>query len=124
LGASTPEAEDNCAIMAVRQLMDFLENGGIRNSVNYPRAKLDQRAPYRLLVTNRNIPNMVGQLTTILASENINITDLLNHHRDEFAYNIIDTDQQIAEETLQKLRQVNGIIRVRALDKFENTEKK
>jgi D-3-phosphoglycerate dehydrogenase len=115
LGASTPEAEDNCAIMAVKQLMDFLETGGIRNSVNFPRCRLDQRAPYRLLVSNRNIPNMVGQITTILAAANINITDLINHHRDEFAYNIIDTEQKIPETALDQLRQINGIIRVRSV---------
>jgi len=116
LGASTPEAEDNCAIMAVKQLMDFLESGGIRNSVNFPRCRLDMRAPYRLLVSNRNIPNMVGQITTILAAANINITDLINHHRDEFAYNIIDTEQKIPESALEQLKQVNGIIRVRSVE--------
>jgi len=117
LGASTPEAEDNCAIMAVKQLMDFLEHGGIRNAVNYPRCRLDMRAPHRLLVSNRNIPNMVGQITTILAGASINITDLINHHRDEFAYNIIDTEQEIPEAVLEQIRQVNGIIRVRSIEK-------
>jgi D-3-phosphoglycerate dehydrogenase len=121
LGASTPEAEDNCAIMAVKQLMDFLESGGIRNSVNFPRCRLDMRAPYRLLVSNRNIPNMVGQITTILAVANINITDLINHHRDEYAYNIIDTEQKIPDPTLEQLKQVDGIIRVRSV---ENSVKK
>jgi D-3-phosphoglycerate dehydrogenase len=120
LGASTPEAEDNCAVMAVKQLMDFLEGGGIRNSVNYPRCRLEQRAPHRLLVTNRNIPNMVGQITTILAAAGINITDLINHHRDEFAYNIIDSEQHIPEKSLEQLRQVNGIIRVRVIDKMDS----
>jgi D-3-phosphoglycerate dehydrogenase len=118
LGASTPEAEDNCAIMAVKQLMDFLENGGVRNSVNYPRCRLDMRAPYRLLVSNRNIPNMVGQITTILAAASINITDLINHHRDEFAYNIIDTEHKIPEAVLEQLKQVEGIIRVRSVEKI------
>jgi D-3-phosphoglycerate dehydrogenase len=117
LGASTPEAEDNCAIMAAKQLMDFLENGGIRNSVNYPRCRLDQRTPYRLLVSNRNIPNMVGQITTILAAANIHIDGMINHHRDELAYNIIDTEQKISEAVLEQLRQINGIIRVRSLEK-------
>jgi D-3-phosphoglycerate dehydrogenase len=117
LGASTPEAEDNCAVMAVKQLMEYLEAGGIRNSVNFPRCKLDQRAPFRLLVANRNIPNMVGQITTILAAANINITDLINHHRDEYAYNIIDSEQQIPDEVLKQIREVEGIIRVRAIGK-------
>ncbi|MDR2029187.1 MAG: phosphoglycerate dehydrogenase [Treponema sp.] len=117
LGASTPEAEDNCAVMAVQQLMDYLESGGIKNSVNYPRCRLDQREPYRLLVVNRNIPNMVGQITTILAELGINITDLINHHRDEYAYNIIDTEQRIPGEVLTRLREVDGIIRVRTIEK-------
>jgi D-3-phosphoglycerate dehydrogenase len=115
LGASTPEAEDNCAVMAVRQLMDFLESGAIRNSVNFPRCRLDQQAPFRLLVSNLNIPNMVGQITTILAAANINITDLINHHREEFAYNIIDTEQPIPGAVLEQLKAVKGIIRVRTI---------
>jgi D-3-phosphoglycerate dehydrogenase len=117
LGASTPEAEDNCAIMAVKQLMNYLENGGIRNSVNFPHCKLDMRSPFRLLVANRNVPNMVGQITTLLAGANINITDLINHHRDDFAYNIIDSEQKIPESTLNQLKQVDGIIRVRSLER-------
>jgi D-3-phosphoglycerate dehydrogenase len=116
LGASTPEAEDNCAVMAVRQLMDFLESGAIRNSVNFPRCRLDQQAPFRLLVSNLNIPNMVGQITTILAGANINITDLINHHREEFAYNIIDTEQPIPAVVLEQLKEVKGIVHVRTIE--------
>jgi D-3-phosphoglycerate dehydrogenase / 2-oxoglutarate reductase len=117
LGASTPEAEDNCAVMAVKQIMDYLEGGAIRNSVNFPRCKLDQRAPFRLLVINKNIPNMVGQITTILAGASINIADLINHHRDEYAYNIIDTEHKISDSVLEQIRKVNGIIRVRTIEK-------
>jgi len=117
LGASTPEAEDNCAIMAVKQLMNFLESGAIRNSVNYPHCRLDQNAPFRLLVSNRNIPNMVGQITTILAGANINITDLINHHKGDFAYNIIDTEQKIQDSALEQLKKIEGIIRVRSIEK-------
>jgi len=117
LGASTPEAEDNCAIMAVQQTMDFLEGGAIRNSVNFPKCKLEQRTPYRLLVINRNIPNMVGQITTNLASENINIMDLINHHRDDYGFNIVDTEQKISESVLDKIRKVDGIIRVRVVER-------
>jgi D-3-phosphoglycerate dehydrogenase len=101
--------------MAVRQLMEFLESGNIKNSVNFPNCRLDQRAPHRLLVANRNIPNMVGQITTILAGAGINITDLINHHRGDFAYNIIDTEQEIPLEVLGKIGGVEGIIRVRTL---------
>ncbi|MDR1029819.1 MAG: 3-phosphoglycerate dehydrogenase [Treponema sp.] len=116
LGASTPEAEDNCAVMAVRQLMEFLETGIIKNSVNFPRCRLEQRAPHRLLVANRNIPNMVGQITTVLARERINIMDLLNHHQGEYAYNIIDTEQQIPLTALEQILAVEGIIRVRSIE--------
>jgi D-3-phosphoglycerate dehydrogenase len=115
LGASTPEAEDNCAIMAVKQLMDYLENGTIKNSVNFPRCKLEFRSPHRLLVANRNIPNMVGQITTILAEASVNITDLINHHLNEYAYNIIDTEQIIPQVQIEKLIAIDGVVRVRVL---------
>jgi len=115
LGASTPEAEDNCAVMAVKQLIEYLEGGAVRNSVNFPRCKLEQRAANRLLVINKNIPNMVGQITTILAGAKINITDLINHHRDDYAYNIIDTEQQIHDPVMEQIRKVDGIIRVRTI---------
>jgi len=115
LGASTPEAEDNCAVMAVKQLIDYLEAGAVRNSVNFPRCKLEQRAAFRLLVINKNIPNMVGQITTILAGANVNITDLINHHRDDYAYNIIDTEQKINDPVMEQIRKVDGIIRVRTI---------
>jgi D-3-phosphoglycerate dehydrogenase len=117
LGASTPEAEDNCAIMAVRQLIEYLERGGIRNSVNFPRCKLEMNSPCRMLVINKNIPNMVGQITTILAGADINITDLINHHRDDYAYNIIDTEQPIIEPVMEQVRNVDGITRVRTIKK-------
>jgi D-3-phosphoglycerate dehydrogenase len=116
LGASTPEAEENCAVMAVRQTMDFLEAGSIANSVNFPRCRLEGRAGLgRLLVINRNIPNMVGQITTMLASLKINITDLINHHRDDYAYNIIDTEQRVPQEISARLMGINGVVRVRML---------
>jgi len=117
LGASTPEAEDNCAIMAVKQLMDFLEAGAIRNSVNFPHCRLEQRVPYRLLVVNKNIPNMVGQITTSLAAADINIQDLINHHRDEYGFTIVDTERQIPAQVLERIRSVDGIIRVRIIEK-------
>jgi len=117
LGASTPEAEDNCAVMAVRQIMDYLENGEVRNSVNFPRCKLEQRFPYRLLVVNKNIPNMVGQITTSIAGANINIQNLINHHRDDYGYNIIDSEKEIPETVLEQIRKVDGIINVRLIKK-------
>jgi len=117
LGASTPEAEDNCAVMAVKQLMNYLEFGTVRNSVNFPRCRLEQRFQYRLLVVNRNIPNMVGQITTNLASANINIEDLINHHCDDYGFNIIDTSQPIPEAVIDQIRKVSGIIRVQVIGK-------
>jgi D-3-phosphoglycerate dehydrogenase len=116
LGASTPEAEDNCAVMAARQLMKFLETGETINSVNLPRCRLDERAPHRLLAVNRNIPNMVGQITTILAESGVNIADLINHHREDYAYNIIDTEQRIPDAALDRIKAVEGIIRVRSIE--------
>jgi D-3-phosphoglycerate dehydrogenase len=113
LGASTPEAEENCAIMAAQQLKNFLESGDIQNSVNFPRSQLERRAPHRLLVINRNIPNMIGQITSILAGENINIMDLVNHYRDAYSYNMIDTAQKIPQVVMERLVSVEGIIRVR-----------
>ena len=115
LSASTPEAEDNCAVMAVRQLIDYLETGEISNSVNLPRCHLERMAPHRILAINRNIPNMVGQMTTILAGAGINILSLINHHKEGYGYNIIDTEHEIPEDTLEKIKKVEGIIRVRAI---------
>ncbi|MDR2783245.1 MAG: phosphoglycerate dehydrogenase [Treponema sp.] len=118
LGASTPEAEDNCAIMAARQLMDFLESGSIKNSVNFPQCHLEKHthSPHRLLVVNRNVPNMVGQITTSLAGAGVNIADLVNHHRNNVAYNIIDTEQKIPENALEQIKRIEGVVRVRTIE--------
>lgn len=116
LGASTPEAEENCAIMAVRQLKAFLETGNIVNSVNFPDCEVQATDKTRIVIANRNIPNMVGQYTTILAREGINILDLLNRHRDEVAYNIIDLDRPPGKETLDEIRRIDGVITVREID--------
>ncbi|MDR1219339.1 MAG: phosphoglycerate dehydrogenase [Treponema sp.] len=118
LGASTPEAEDNCAVMAARQLMDFLESGAIKNSVNFPQCHLEKHthSPHRLLVANRNVPNMVGQITTALASASVNIADLVNHHRNDVAYNIIDTEQKIPDGALEQIKRIEGVVRVRTIE--------
>jgi len=116
LGASTGEAEENCAIMVVEQLRDFLENGNIRNSVNYPEAVLP-RVPNttRLGVANRNVPNMVGQISTCLAAQNINIADLLNKSRGEYAYTLIDADGMLGAELLARIRAIDGVLSARIL---------
>jgi len=113
LGASTPEAEINCASAAVRELINFLEHGIIENSVNYPRCYLEHRKRPRLLIANKNIPNMVGQITTALAENSINITDLINHHRGDYAFNIIDTGHHITEDVLNRIRGIEGVLNVR-----------
>ena len=114
LGASTGEAEENCAIMVAEQLRDFLENGNIRNSVNYPEAVLP-RVPNttRLAVANRNVPNMVGQISTCLAANGINIADLLNKSRGEYAYTLIDADGAVGEELLVQIRAIDGVLSAR-----------
>jgi D-3-phosphoglycerate dehydrogenase len=117
LGASTPEAEDNCAIMAVNQIKNYLEHGNIKNSVNFPDCEMDPSGKTRLLVGNRNVPNMVGQITTLLAAEKINIADMLNKSKGDLAYNIIDIDGAIGEGTIAKLRATAGVIMVRVLEK-------
>ncbi|MDR0638269.1 MAG: phosphoglycerate dehydrogenase [Spirochaetaceae bacterium] len=116
LGASTPEAEENCAVMAARQLVDFLETGAVRNSVNFPVCKLDKHTGHRLLIMNRNVPNMVGQITSMLAASKINIMDMINHHRDGFAYNIIDTEQETSPVIVARLQGIEGVVRVRAIE--------
>ena len=115
LGASTPESETNCALMAVDQVKDFLENGNIRNSVNFPSADMPRNDGPRLLIANKNIPKMVGQITSVLADQSINIADMLNKHRDDLAYNIIDLDDDIKPEQIDKIKAIEGIIMVRLL---------
>jgi D-3-phosphoglycerate dehydrogenase / 2-oxoglutarate reductase len=116
LGASTGEAEENCAIMVAEQVRDFLENGNIRNSVNYPDTVLP-RVPNttRLGVANRNVPNMVGQISTALAAHRINIADLLNKSRGEYAYTLIDADGILGEGLLAELRAIDGVLSARIL---------
>ncbi len=119
LGASTPESEANCAVMAVDQVMDYLEDGNIRNSVNFPAARMPRNGKYRLIIANRNIPKMVGNITSVLADENINISDMLNKHRDDIAYNIIDLDDDLNNEQVAKIRALEGVIMVRVLPPVE-----
>ena len=116
LGASTEESEDNCAKMAVKEIMDYLENGNIRNSVNYPNCDMGVcRAVCRLTVLHRNIPNMIGQITAVLAAEGINISDMTNKSKDKFAYTMVDLEQKAAEEAQERIRSIDGVLRVRAM---------
>ena len=115
LGASTPESETNCAVMAVNQLKDYIENGMIRNSVNFPETEMARNGGTRLCIVNKNIPKMVGQITTVLANEDINIDDMLNSHRGDLAYNIIDVNQKISDKQIEVIKEIKGVIRVRVI---------
>lgn len=116
LGASTGEAEENCAVMVADQIRDYLENGNIKNSVNYPEAVLP-RAPNttRLAVANSNVPNMVGQISTCLAQARINIAELLNKSRGEYAYTLVDAEGTIGDDLLGTIRSIQGILSARIL---------
>jgi D-3-phosphoglycerate dehydrogenase len=115
LGASTDEAEENCAVMAADQLRDFLENGNILNSVNFPALSLERSGTARLAIANRNVPGMLGQLLSALADEGINVVDMLNRSRDDVAYNLIDLETVPPPSLLSAMRQIEGVISVRLL---------
>jgi D-3-phosphoglycerate dehydrogenase len=119
IGASTAEAEENCAIMAVDQLMDFLENGNIRNSVNFPALILDRaanaEAGTRLAISNKNVPKMLGQILSVLADQNINVIDMLNKSRGEIAYNLIDLENPASDSALAAIANIEDVIKVTVL---------
>lgn len=116
LGASTGEAEENCAVMVVDTLRDFLENGNIRHSVNFPEVALPRAAnSTRLSVSNRNVPNMVGQISTCLAAAKLNIADLLNKSRGEYAYTLIDMDGAVGDDLVARIRGIEGVLAARVV---------
>lgn len=113
LGASTAEAEENCAVMIADQIQAFLEDGSLINSVNFPSVKLARSAGHRLAIVNANVPKMVAQISTVLSEQNLNIIDMINKSQDHMAYTLIDVDQPISDTLLENLRKINGLIRVR-----------
>ena len=115
LGASTSEAEDNCALMIAKQVKEYLENGNIINSVNFPDAKMPRAGKERLAITHRNVPNMVRQITKAIAEEEANIVDMLNKSKGEFAYTLIDIEEKIPNSVIDNIKKVEGILKVRAL---------
>lgn len=117
LGASTPEAEDNCAVMAARQMNEYLKHGNVKNSVNFPNCVMTYRGRTRIVVCNANVPNMVGQITTVLASDRINIIDMMNKSAGELAYNIIDVDGNAGDAVIAKIRKIEGVIMARLIPK-------
>jgi len=117
LGASTHEAEENCAVMVIENVKDYLENGNINFSVNFPDAAMPRKDAYRVTIANENIPNMVGQITGYLASAKLNIEDLLNKSIGSLAYTIIDLDTNVSNEVINQINSIEGIIKVRNLGK-------
>ena len=116
LGASTEESEDNCAKMAVRQVMDYLENGNIVNSVNYPNCDMGIcNKAGRITIMHRNIPNTLSRFTTAVAEENINISDLMNRSRGEYAYTMLDLDHPVPDSLIEHLQGLDGVLRVRRI---------
>ncbi|MGS2722910.1 phosphoglycerate dehydrogenase [Porticoccus sp. GXU_MW_L64] len=115
LGASTAEAEENCAVMAADQLMDFLENGNILNSVNFPKTRMSRNGGHRITFCNRNVSGVLGQVLSLLADRNINVIDMVNKSRGDVAYSIIDLEQQPGDELIAAIADIDEVVRVRAL---------
>jgi D-3-phosphoglycerate dehydrogenase len=115
IGASTEEAEDNCAVMAADQLKDFLENGNIINSVNFPRTYLERTNGPRLAISNKNVPKTLGSILSVLADANINVADMINKSRDDIAYNLIDLESAPDAAVLELIQATEGVIKVSLL---------
>ena len=115
LGASTQEAEDNCAVMVAEQLRDYLEHGNLYNTVNFPNASMPRESSYRISIANANVPNMLGQISTALAAAGINIHNMLNKSRGEMAYTLVDTDSAIPAKLIEQLAAIPGVLMVRDL---------
>ncbi len=112
LGASTEESEDNCAVMAAHQIVDFLENGNIKNSVNFPTVVLPRTGDTRLCIMHKNIPNMLSHISGTLSADNINIENMLNRSKGDFAYTVVDTNAKVDDKIVDEIRAMEGIIRV------------
>ena len=115
LGASTPESEDNCAVMAAQELQDYLEHGNITNSVNLPSVTLERGGQTRVCVIHRNIPNILAQITSIISAAGLNVENLANKSRKEYAYTILDVDGRVTDQAAEAIRGIEGVIRVRIL---------
>ena len=116
LGASSPESEENCAVMAAQELKDYLENGNIRNAVNLPNLVQDWSGETRLCIIHRNVPNMLASVTTVLSREHVNVENMTNKSRGEYAYTIVDVSARVGDAVADELRAIDGILRVRVLN--------
>ncbi len=115
LGASTPESEDNCAVMAVEQVAEYLENGSIINSVNYPAVTLTPCDKHRITIMHKNVSGIVSKITSAFANEDVNIDNMVNKSRGEYAYTVVDSDTEASPEAINALKKINGIIRIRVI---------
>ncbi len=115
LGASTPEAEDNCAVMASKELIDYIENGNIVNSVNYPTCTMQRTTPYRLVILHKNISNILAQITGAVGQEDINIKNLSNQSKGEYAVTILDVEKKVSDTSIAHISSIDGIIKVRVI---------
>jgi D-3-phosphoglycerate dehydrogenase len=115
LGASTREAEDNCAIMVVDQLREYLEHGNIQNAVNFPDVVMPRESPFRVCIANSNVPNMLGQISTALAESGLNIHDMLNKSKGDMAYTLVDVDSAVPPEVVARIAAIKGVLAVRYL---------
>jgi D-3-phosphoglycerate dehydrogenase len=115
LGASTQQAEDNCAIMVAEEVRDYLEHGNVRNSVNFPEMQMPRNGANRIAVVNENVPNMLGQISTCIAEAGLNILDMLNKSRNELAYTLVDVDSNVPPDCLKQLAGIKGVLNVRPL---------
>ena len=116
LGASTPESEQNCAAMAVDELKDYLENGNIKNSVNFPNVHMDRSGVQRLCIVNRNVPAMLANITTLLAKDRVNVENMTNKSRGDYAYTMVDLGAKVDEKVIQDVMDLDGVIRVRVIE--------
>ena len=115
LGASTREAEDNCAVMVVEQVREYLENGNVRNAVNFPDVTMMRESPYRLGIANANVPNMVGQISTAVAQAGLNIHNMLNKSKNDMAYTLVDVDSLVPSKVIDRIAAIEGVLAVRYL---------
>ena len=115
LGASTPESEDNCAVMAAHELQDYLDNGNITNSVNLPNVSMERSGDARICVIHRNIPNILAQITSIVSGAGMNVENLANKSRKDYAYTMLDINGKVSDAMVEKLSAIEGVIRIRVM---------
>jgi D-3-phosphoglycerate dehydrogenase len=118
LGASTEEAEENCAVMVVDQVREYLETGAIVNAVNFPNVEMARESPYRVAIANANVPNMLGQISTAMAHAGLNIHNMVNKSRGEMAYTLVDVDSPVQDAVIRSISSIEGVLSVRAIQEL------